>query len=426
MRTSKSCFLILLPLAVLFLIVGLNPILVQGGTVPTITLPKKTITVFDVAILKPIGDPVTAPSLDNQFTYSGAAGVATVSVEANVTPGKVEGEVKDLIKWTFTSIPAGSVLTWNNPWPGEPTAGQGKSAIATLTGYPTNNSDFNGPSKFRTIKMEVIRNGKVLKTKTTPIQLFFKAEDTATGRSVPNWIYYWSQAIGSSANVEHGTPTQWSGFGVTPAMAYWSYTTPHDKTKIIVYDLAKDLDDGTWPDYVDTNGISQSCTPANPIMTTGIDAFRDTIIHESQHVLQIAQADTIVGTVNNTPWRYGWSWSWLGAVNHNHWSRGNDGKPGAAGVDDDGVNGVDDLTPTGPGELGNGDDVVLSRNSSVVWGHGNDSDWPKTWTLPTGCWATGFAIETPAYSVEPNSENAMRSVDWAEPGKQHLTSSYLD
>lgn len=385
--------------------IGLAPVLSHSATVPTITLPQKTITVFSVAILKPTGNPVTAPSLDNQFTYSGAAGVAIIPVEANVTPLKVENDVKDLIKWTFTSIPTGSVLTWNNSWPGDSTAGKGKSAVATLTGYPANNSVF-GP---RTIKMEVIRNGKVLFTKTTPIELFFNRDDVATGRSLPNWIFYWSQAIGSGANIAYQSANASGAFGVTPAMLYWSYSTAHDKTKIIIYDQAKFEDSGGWA----------GCSSHTPNKTTGIDAFEDTVIHEGKHVIQIAQADPIVGTSQGTPWRYGWSWN-QGSAN-NHWTLGADGKAGVSGIDDDGVNGVDDLTATGPGELGNGDDVSLTDTGDSTL------NWPLAFgPLPAGCWPTGAAIEEPAYSIEPDAEDTRKNVDWSDPGKQHLTSAYND
>lgn len=396
---------ILLPIIGIFVLEGIIPLLALGSTIPAITLPKKTITVFNVAIAKPTGDPVAAPSADNEYTYMGVAGVATIPVEADITPLKVEGDVKDLIKWTFVSIPAGSVLTWNNSWPGQTTAGKGKTAVATLTGYPSSNNEF-GP---RSIKMEVIRNGKVLLTKTTPIELFFKRDDVATGQSLPNWIFYWSQAIGSSANIQYQAANPAGAFGVTPAMLYWSYATAHDKTKIIVYDTAKLEDSGQW----------DGCSPRYGMGTTGIDAFEDTVVHEGKHVLQISQADPIVGTTQGTPWRFGWSWGQGGS--HNHWRLGADGKPGASGVDDDGLNGVDDLTATGPGELGNGDDVNLTDTGD------SSLNWPLAFgPLPAGCWPTGVAIEQPAYAIEPDNENGELSVDWSNPGKQHLTPRYDD
>ncbi|MBI5242864.1 MAG: hypothetical protein HY922_04160 [Elusimicrobia bacterium] len=150
-------------------------------------MPKKTITVYTVSIAKPTGDPVAAGSANNEFTYASAGGVVLIPVEATVQPTRLATKVGDMIKWTLVSVPAGSALTWNNPWPGEATAGHGVTAVATLTGYPTSNSQF-GP---RTIKMEVIRNGKAIITKTANIELFFERDAIATGRAVPNWFFLW-------------------------------------------------------------------------------------------------------------------------------------------------------------------------------------------------------------------------------------------
>ena len=190
--SNRYTFQIVLPIMAFFVMEGLNPLLVQGATIPTITLPKKTITIFDLIIKKPTGNPVISGLADNEFAYTGPLGVAEAPVEAGIRPLKVEGNIENLIKWTFALIPIGSVLTWNNPWPGESTAGKGKSVVATLTGYPSSNTSFGA----RTIKTEVIRNAVSLLNKVFTIRLFFEREAVAIPRSVPNWFFYWSSALG--------------------------------------------------------------------------------------------------------------------------------------------------------------------------------------------------------------------------------------
>lgn len=368
----------------------------EAAPVPKITAPKPKITTFRVTILKPTGDPVTAGSADNEFTFVAPGGIATIPVEAKIEPAKLVATFGDQIKWTFVSVPAGSVVTWNNPWPGEPTAGRGVTAVATLTGYPTTNAQFG----LRTIKMEVIRNLKVLSTKTAKIELFFARDTVATGRSAPNWFFYWLNAIGGRANTDYGGA---SGiYGEAPGILRWSYGTGQDKTKVIIYDLAK------------TDDAGDACSAHGAKRTTGIDTFEDTVVHENHHTVQVANADAVVGVVPGGPWRFGWAWRQGG--NHNHWRVGADGKPGIAGTDDDGNGTVDDLIFAGPGELGRGDDVNLSDTGDPTL------NWPLAFgSLPPLCWAGGFAVEEPAYDAEPDSENARAAVDWADPGKQHRT-----
>jgi hypothetical protein len=129
--------------------------------------------------------------------------------------------------------------------------------------------------------------------------------------------------------------------------------------------------------------------------------------------------DAVVGIVPGTPWRFGWSWNQGGG--HNHWRVGPDGKPGVAGVDDDGNGTIDDLVVGGPGELGRGDDINLTDTGDPAL------MWPLAFgSLPPLCWAGGLAIEEPAYEAEPDAEDAKKAVDWADPGKQHRTVSALD
>jgi hypothetical protein len=149
--------------------------------------------------------------------------------------------------------------------------------------------------------------------------------------------------------------------------------------------------------------------------TTGIDTFEDTYLHEGHHTRQISLADQVVGIILGTPWRYGWAWNQRAL--HNLWTVGLDGQSGVVGVDDDGDGEIDNLATTGPGELGNGDDVLLDLGR----------DWPQAFgPLPPEPRAERSPIEHEAYNREPDNENQRAALDWGNPGKQHKTLNKYD
>lgn len=365
---------------------------------------------FDFAITKPIGDPALAPNADNEITFNGAAGVATVAVEATITPASATAEAGNLLRWSMVRRHGAFVVrdtgpgTTSNLWTTADATGKlglGLTNTLTMTGYPANNSDF-GPWE---IRLAVEQEGAGVHEET-PVELFFDRDQVATGRTDPNWFVYWLQAIGGRANTDYGG----AGVGLfadTPGMINWSYGAAPDKTKIVVYDVAR------------LNDAGDPCVVGGAVPTTGIDTFEDTVLHENHHTVQIANADAVVGTVPGTPWRFGWSWNQ--GLNHNHWTRGADGQPGAAGANDDGVGIADDFVVNGPGELGFPDDVDLTDIGDPLL------LWPQAFgPLPALCWPVGLAIEEPAYEAEPDNEDARANVDWADPGKQHETLSALD
>ncbi len=359
------------------------------------------VIVAKVTIEKPTGDPVAAGSADNEFTYAGAAGVATIPVRAKVEPASAAAELGDKIRWSLVSTPTGSALSWDATWPGDATKGKGVSTNAKLTGLPASNGQFGG----RAVRMELVLDTGVAATETASIELFFERDTVTTGFTTPNWFRFWLEAMGGRANTAYGGAG--ANYGETPGMLFWSYGTARDKTRVDIFDLARTADSG------------DACSTGGKKATTGIDTFEDTLLHENHHTVQVATADAAVGVVPNTAWRFGWAWN-VGA-NHNHWTLGPDGKPGAAGVDDDGDGTVDNQKLTGPGELGKGDDVDLTDTGDPILA------WPKAFgALPPLCWPTGLAVEKPAYDKEPDNEDSRANVDWANPGKQHRTRSAND
>ena len=358
-------------------------------------------SVLKVDLVTPAGDPVNSPvdsgDGQNEFTFStNSPGVLTMNLKAQVTPSGVASLITDKVHFTVDSI-SGSTMAWDAANPGgKPTAsGDYLVATATFTGLPIDNTSFG--SKLAAVYCDSSKQDE------EPYEVFYP-RDTANhpgGQSgSPNWFHYWCQAI-SANNITYAAGS--SLYGECPGMLHWSYLTSQDKDVVIVYDTAATEDPG------DANADHGKKA------TTGIDTFEDTYLHEHYHTVQIDQADNVVGIVPNTPWRYGWSWNQ--SSSHNHWSKGADGQPGVAGTDDDTNGTTDDLIVSGPGELGNGDDVLLDSGYS----------WPQAFgILPPTPWAGGGPIEDQAYNQEPDNENARASVDWGNPGKQHQTLNKYD
>jgi hypothetical protein len=360
----------------------------------------------------PKGSPVTAPNDTpntdgrNEFTYDAAApGVLTIDLKVEVKPSGTAGltghdgvKFSDRCKYVLPNI-AGSNFVWDpaNHGGKSNAVGEHLLAKATYTTLPGLNSEFGLKEAEFTCDSE---------TDVLPqaeFEVFYMKNATNhpeigpyAGPRPPNWYYYWKNALGYADIEYHGGGPL---YGEAPGMLRWSYLVAPRKDVVYIYDLASMVDPGD-PDA--DHGLRQ---------TTGIDVFIDTVLHEKKHVVQIDLADTLVTMTAGTPWQHGWSWN---QPDHNHWSVGSDGLPGIGNVDDDGDSMVDNLTPSGAGELGFGDDGRLDD--------GTADRWPSSLgAKPPPPWAGGSAIEDQAYNVEPDDENAQAALDWGNPGKQHKT-----
>jgi len=184
----------------------------------------------------------------------------------------------------------------------------------------------------------------------TSIQIKFYYQRTGTqnpSSATPkpkNWFYYFNQVCGDvDALYKSGGG---GDYACVPAMLYWSATMTYSKTAIWVYDPAQ----GTNTPHT-----------VGGVVTTGIDCFADTIIHENVHVDQIRRADLLV-----THKTKGWSWN---TTPNNHYDSSNN-----------------DLDT-------------------------NDNDVPDTWEP--------YSIEDTALAAENVAEDAYKAKDWANPGKQY-------
>jgi len=379
---GSSTALFLRCLVVLGILASNFPGALDAATVPKITVPKKKITVFRASILKPTGDPVTAGSADNEFTFTGAGGVATIPVEAKVEPARLSGgAIGNLIKWTFVSLPAGVTLSWNTPWPGEPSAGRGETAVATLTGYPASNSQFGA----RAVKMEVISGSKVLISKTTNIELFFERNRTATGRAAPNWFFYWNQTPAGDPNAEHRVLPV---FGRTPALRLWS-TYSGSRQSVWISDAVTGVD-------ARRDATRQSIS--------GIDLFANTVRHEVRHVQQVFDNNGqpffsgVTGVLRNAA-AAGWSFNI--PTSDGRWNHFTDSDGSGT------LTGPDTILDTDADDLANSLEPTSADRAACFSGSSGD-------------------VECQAELAETSPEDTFLVHDWGDPGKQHRTTAHND
>jgi hypothetical protein len=206
-------------------------------------------------------------------------------------------------------------------------------------------------------------------------------------------------------------------------------------------------------DGVDHSLGERASPSSSPNQTWGIDTFHSTIEHERVHSEQVKYANQLVPPPLDIPfvpnasagflgtfWQWGWSWNTSSAIPiplpHNHWGLGADHVPGFA-VDADGDAESADFPPAPPFELGapGSDDVLLDASAFGPW----LTDWPRGRTEancgsnPACCQVSGNCcpggiIEDEAWLGETpeNDLPDLYELDWANPGKQHLSRSYND
>lgn len=344
----------------------------------------RQLTVYKVEIERPTGDPRSSPAPStSEFTFSG--GNLSIECKAKLTPDDagIRAALEDHVKWTSTDI-GGSSLSWTVPWPSDPRAGKGFETTAQFSGLPPDNNAFG--DKVVTMTVTDPASQATCTTETTNVQVFFPKDSG----SPPNWFTYWSQVLRGlgSTTVTYNTC---NANGMVPAGRYWSPTMTYSKTEI----------------WICPHSAISNTSPYNPGTRYGIDAMADTILHENGHTVQIANADALVNTGSGI-WAKGWSW--LTGYPHawyNHYTAGPDGKPGAAGVDDD-SDGTTDETDDNS-EYGFGDDVDLDTDHD---------DIPNAYEGESPAW-----LEPYCQNLEQTQDNDHASADWGAPGKQHKTNN---
>ena len=153
--------------------------------------------IADINISNPTGNPVTAGSSKNEFTYNTSSpGVLSIPVTATINPSSLAGKVGDMLRWKVTAI-SGSTLEWTDSWAGDSSAGKGVSPTANFTKVPSDNTAFGA----KKVTLEFVKDNAVALSKTADIEVFF--DKTATNNpggffgsgGDPNWLYYWKQSV---------------------------------------------------------------------------------------------------------------------------------------------------------------------------------------------------------------------------------------
>ena len=363
----------------------------------------------------PDGDPVNAPDSTsmvgvNEFTFDDShPGELRIHLISEVYPDEIRPYFPgNLISYTVDGI-AGSDLSyssiiWYPPY-------TYYSCYAYFEGLPASNSAFGR----KTARM--FYKGGFLKAHD--YEVFFPKNANnhptcSTCENCPNWFYYWRQLSNYNQNKIQYVPTI-NVLGRVPAMKNWSYEHSIDKQLI----------------YIGNNHPASGKQYSIGESFSGIDCFMATIIHEQKHVDQIQRADQYLWNscgetnLNNTLFRYGWSWN---KIQHNHWAKGPDGAWGKANVDDD-SDGFEDnaraipLATNPPFEPGQYDDENLTSSRY--------NDWPKSWLSLPGIPYINMKeglIEGEAVQAADNAmdEHKYARHDWGNPGKNHGTKDKWD
>lgn len=443
------------------------------------------VTVLKVAIVNPTGPswvydsdmgrktprimtPANAPLFSgNEFTYSDAYpdGVLTVPVFIQIEPDTAqiralfENKIRTRVSAINDSHLAGTnvQLTWDHPFPGEPTAGKAMygdplpmplwQATATFTKLPPDNEDFG----LKTLTVDFLGEAGniVCSPRTREYEIFF-ARDATNHPDLPdkddldnfsatdvdtvghgdstrsqNWFFYWNRTAAGDPDVRFASNYHDSfraDVAVVPTGYAW-LTSTAPKDRIVVspvncreYDQRQD-GSAEW--------------------VSGIDLFANVVLHENRHVLQCIEHDALNPyDVSAGGSRVGYSVSTNGFLiprtrggvqngEYNHFRAGPDDQPGDAGKNDDPLrdNEIDErdeflagpFDPSIPLDQGSvvGDDEDLDRDGDLV-SHLVPTDPDADPNVPDyQLW------EKQADARETSPQDTHRQVDWASPGKQH-------
>lgn len=375
-------------------------------------------------LIYPTGNPLASPApASSELVFNGSnPGLLTVECRVQVTPDTQENRARLADKLRFTIEPIGTShasgditsIRWDTPWvvytdgrssrygKGVYNASTGTfNATATFRGLPLNNSDFGQKNVKVEWRSAGGSNGSTIGQDSTVVEVFFSRDETnhpgmslnavstdygsagvGAAARCPNWFYYYTQAIGDNENNERGINERYAGFGQpglqgrAPAVRFYQNDYAGRYGRTLIYDYA------ILTDTV-KSGLPSGQT------TTGIDTFRDKVVHERHHALQ--------QSLHWTNRAFNYSRQPDDDVSSRSWSFN-------LGINPNGL----DASPNGRKFNHNGLDVN-PRNDVF------DAEAPSANTFLDG------DIEYAAYSAENNVENALAHRDWAFPGKQHGT-----
>jgi len=381
----------------------------------------------------PTGDPTASPAPDTcEFVFDPNSDELVIDVRVKIEPDnadvreffaeKLRYEIDPIADSHSGGSGGDVVMAWEHAWDSNTTMGKGVyvggtwDSEVTFTGLPPSNSDFGG----KTVTAQIRYGADVLWEGETEVEVFWPLlVNPASGRvdanfaknrpgsdmnalqavdfagttardatRAPNWFYYWGEVVEGHDGIPRSHlryADSLCSYGRTPAGRYFAdgYSGRHDRLLIGEDAQSDDADpDGGGPRDE----------------TTGIDTFRDTVVHENYHAI-----DQLVTWTNS---QFGLSISGATLVADTHWSA-MISKPAN--------------TPTPP--LGAGrvyNHYVDQNNDGDFLDPGEDLDTDGD-GVPNAYDSPDTQIEPPAYDAEPDDENALARSDWGSPGKNHRT-----
>lgn len=421
-------------------------VLGQLGYGPVIHTDRVKIKILKIDIRNPIDsdgngkvdDPASEANnlTGNEFTYSAAKpGALQLPVRVRLEPDTADVQsifqnnmriLVDPIDDSHTKPGNGNVqLIWDNGFFGEETAGNGVydasvhlwKAKATFKKLPPENNDYGK----KTVTVQLLGvGGTVLCDRKAALEVFWPLLVNPTGaRSdanfaknhpgadlnssaegdhagqvsrdgirAPNWMYYWGQVVHVNDGIalDHLRYMDELGgdvFGCCPAIVYFAngYTGRHDR--LLIGEIAQNTDsdpDGSGPRDE----------------TSGIDAFRDTVVHENYHAIE--------QSVGYTSSAFGTAITGESSVTDDHWSF-NIAKPGAT-----------PSPPLPPGRVYNHYNDANADGDFLDSGEDLDTDGDSVINS-----AESGTVESLAWDSEPDKEDGLAASDWGSPGKNHAT-----
>lgn len=308
---------------------------------------------------------------NNEIVLSGI-GNQDVGLQAQVTPASAAAAVGNRLLWQLVRPAQQSVTITHQFIPSITFANRGTSAAPTLR-FSTMPAEHNAFGQHEVL-LSLVEGGRTLAQRRAPLELYFEPKAVPTGRTVPNWFFYYTQIFKQTLPlleqmtlvIQYQPVSSYPDTaGLVPAMVEFQYSHTFFARTIILFDLA----------YADEDQTLTYCG-ALERPRRQLDLTFSTLVHEYAHVKQVTTCNQFLTTNIPSAWwahpGFAKGWSFNQGANSNHYTLGADQAPGRAGFSDNRNAVIDaggpsasgnllDLVGGGvTGELGRGDDVHLA------------------------------------------------------------------
>ncbi|MBK6688971.1 MAG: PKD domain-containing protein [Deltaproteobacteria bacterium] len=394
---------------------------------PTTELYAFNVVAWDAQITKPNsrGSGEADGRRNNEIVLSGI-GNKDVGLEAQVIPSSAAAAVGNRLLWQLVRPAQQTVNITHQFTPQVTFANRGIGASPTLrfSTLPARHTDFGQYE----VLLSLVEDGHTLAQQRAPIELYFEPKTVPTGRTVPNWFFYYTQIFKDtlpfaeriSLSIQYQAVSSYPDTaGLVPAMVEFQYSHTFFPRTIVLFDLA----------YSDNDLTSTYCGKLERPRSR-LDLTFSTLVHEYTHVQQVFTCNQYLFTNIPSAWwvhpGFAKGWSFNQEDHSNHYTLGPDLGPGRAGITDNRNAVIDAGGPTASGnlldlvgggvtgELGRGDDVNLAP-------HGDD--WCYTAALGGGLGPPPAPIPGSSLgplevaacnaALGPGAPNTPTNLDWA-------------